>query len=159
MAFTSKSPKKLVIPDLFEAPVRNVVSRREPDPFRTQPTIDGAAAPQSPLAKKRKYTGRNSTSYSTTTYYANTIRKEQQHRRPSLGPRTPAQERRWQENARIKEVKRKLANLLEWHASCPASHAFPPEDESSEDEDPQEPRDQHRYHLVAPKIPSKHYDE
>ncbi len=77
-------------------------------------------------------------------------------RSPSKGPRSPAQERRWQENNRIKEAKRKLACLVDWHDTCPGSAIFPPSSQEEEHFDdpahpPKEPKDENRIHTSPPK--------
>ncbi len=115
------------------------------------------------------------------------ILKQQKQRSPkplTLGPRTLDEERSQQEYHRTnpKPLKHQKTNsrapgftgaqqemdrLIDWHDTCPASFAFPPEDVFDDDYYPElhgppdDPIDYHRYFTSPPKLErrSNHYDE
>ncbi len=132
----------------------------------TQVTIDGKPAPvYKPRAKKRHIWA---TSHNAQNHYDYAIRQETKTNQTWAGPRTPAQERAWQEDNRLKGAKQEMACLLDWHATSPHSQVHDmkePERYTEKDGPPEDPNDEHRILTVPPKHREtyekrkSHYDE
>ncbi len=116
---------------------------------KIQTTMDGKPAPppSSSVPKKKNPTSGGSSH----THFDQQRRREQLQKKSREGPRTPAQERKAQENQRIKEATQKLACLVDWHDTCPASQVFPPSSQEEEIAEDTEPQDEHRYLSTPPK--------
>ncbi len=121
-----------------------------------QLTLDGKPAPAAMPRAKKQVNCPETTCHSVNTHFHQTVREEQRHRKPTKGPMTPAQELGWQETNRITQplkhegigstapgftgaqqddlrASHKMDLLLDWHANCPGSQAYPPEDDTGED--------------------------
>ncbi len=122
-----------------------------------QTTMDGKPAPAPVFTKELPYhqRGGHQMNMKQASKEARAILQREPY--PGRGHRTPCQELAWQERNREKgedfDIRRDpkpqqtMSNLLEWHATCPGSFAFPPPsqdpDEHFDDPDypPPEPED------------------
>ncbi len=130
---------------------------------RRQPTIDGKPHPPSPIQQPEKKGGHQRT------HFDHKVQEEAAARakKPTKGPRTPAEERAWQESKRLPELDKlsfqhKMDNILDWHSTCPTSQAYPPEDDpetDSWDEQSEELLDLKRYPFCPPKGEEAFFEE
>ncbi len=146
-------PEEKMAANEEKVPIPSKASRKNRERRSAQPTIDGKPAPIRRQPKRSGGAQQNMVSFN------REAREERQRRKPSAGPRTPAQELVWQEENRLKYTseERALINLLDWHETCPGSQIFDREQEKSDEE----PDDEHRLFSTSLKShkPLDHHDE